>query len=53
MLIILSFTGATIYWAAWMAIITFRIRLMLVKNISVEFSERFVLTGAATVIPSP
>jgi hypothetical protein len=50
-LIILSFTMATIYWAVWMASITIHIRLTLVENISMELSERTALTNAALAKP--
>jgi hypothetical protein len=50
-LIILSFTGATIYWAAWVAFVTIQIRSAFVKNIGMEVSEKMALSDAATTMP--
>jgi hypothetical protein len=50
-LIILSFTMATICWVVLMASITTQIRLALVENISMELSERIALINAALARP--
>ena len=50
-LILLSFAGATIYWAAWMAYCTIQIRSTLVKNVGMELSEKFAIANAATGMP--
>ena len=47
-LIIVCFTLATLYWAAWMAISAIQIRLMLVKNVGMELSKKLALTNAST-----
>ncbi|KAF8239185.1 hypothetical protein L208DRAFT_1386430 [Tricholoma matsutake] len=47
-LIILSFTATTIYWAAWMASVAIQICLVLVKNVGMELSEKMALSNAAT-----
>jgi len=46
-LITLTFTGATIFWALWMASVAIQIRLVLVENVGMELSEKFALTNAA------
>jgi hypothetical protein len=50
-LVIISFTSATIYWAAWMASVAIQIRLALVENIDMALSERFALANAAITKP--
>lgn len=50
-LIIISFTGATINWAAWMAAVILQIRMPLVRNVGMELSEKIALTNAATIKP--
>ena len=50
-LIILSFTFATIYWAAWVASLSIEIRWALVKNVGMELSEKRALTDAALAKP--
>ena len=50
-LIILSFTFATIYWAAWVAGLSIEIRWALVKNVGMELSEKRALTNAALAKP--
>ena len=50
-LIILSFTFATIYWASWVAFLSIEIRWALVKNVGMELSEKRALTDAALVKP--
>jgi hypothetical protein len=47
-LIIFSFTLATLSWATWMAGAAIEIRLALVENVGMELSEKRVLTNAAT-----
>ncbi|KAF8230478.1 hypothetical protein L208DRAFT_1400424 [Tricholoma matsutake] len=47
-LIILSFTGTTIYWAAYLAFIAIQICSVLVKNVGMELSEKMALLKAAT-----
>jgi len=37
---------ATLYWASWVASITFQIRLALVENIGMELSEKRALARA-------
>ncbi|KAF8233304.1 hypothetical protein L208DRAFT_1395954 [Tricholoma matsutake] len=46
-LIILSFTATTIYWAAWMAYVTIRMCSVFVKNAGMELSEKMALSNAA------
>ena len=46
-LIILSFTGATIYWATWTAVLAIQIRWIFVKNYGMELPEKMALTNAA------
>jgi hypothetical protein len=43
---------ATLYWAAGIAFFTIQIRLMLVKNIGMELSEKFALVNVATTTPA-
>ena len=50
-LIILSFTFATIHWATWVAFLSIQIRWALVKNVGMELSERRALTDAALAKP--
>ena len=50
-LIILSFTFSTIYWAAWVASLSIEIRWALVKNVGMELSEKRALTDAAMAKP--
>ena len=50
-LIILSFTFATIYWATWVAFLSIQIRWALVKNVGMELSEKWALTNAALAKP--
>ena len=47
-LIIISFTAATAYWAVTMSFVTIQIRSMLVKNVGMELSEKGALTDAIT-----
>ncbi|KAF8240294.1 hypothetical protein L208DRAFT_811694 [Tricholoma matsutake] len=47
-LIILSFTEATIFWAAKMAFGTIQMCSVLVKNVGMELSEKMALSSAAT-----
>ena len=51
-LIILSFTFATIYWATWVAFLSIEIRWALVKNVGMELSEKWALTDAALAKPT-
>ncbi|KAF8230508.1 hypothetical protein L208DRAFT_1400478 [Tricholoma matsutake] len=46
-LIILSFTAATIDWAAGMALVTIQICSVLVRNVGMELSEKMALSYAA------
>ena len=50
-LIIISFTIATMYWAAWMAGFVIQIRSLLVKNVGMELTEKIVLSNVATEKP--
>ncbi|KAF8230496.1 hypothetical protein L208DRAFT_1400453 [Tricholoma matsutake] len=50
-LIILSFTATTIYWAAWMAAVAIQICSVLVKNGGMELSEKMALSNAAAAKP--
>ena len=47
-LIIFSFTVATLYWATTMAFVTIQIRMALVDNVGMELPEKVALTNAAT-----
>ena len=51
-LILLSFAGATICWASYVAFCTIPIRAALVKNVGMELSERLALANAATEMAS-
>ena len=50
-LIILSFTAATIYWAVWTASYVTDIRWVLLKNVGMDLSEKFALANAANITP--
>jgi hypothetical protein len=50
-LIILSFIGATIYWATWVAGLVIQIRWTFVKNYGMDLSEKMALTDAAMAKP--
>jgi hypothetical protein len=47
-LIIFSFTLATLYWVSTMAIVAMQIRMALVDNVNLTLSQRTVLANAAT-----
>ena len=49
-LILLSFAGATTYWASSMVYYTIQIHSVLMKNIGMELSEKFALANAATEV---
>ena len=49
--IIFSFTVATLYWASWMAFLTIQIRLALVENVGMELTEKRTLANTATARP--
>jgi hypothetical protein len=48
-LIILSFTGATICWAMWIAGLAIQIRWTLVKNNGMDLYEKMALSNAAMI----
>ena len=50
-LIILSFIGATLYWAAMMAAVIIQIRSVLVKNDGMDLSEKIALSNVAMAKP--
>ena len=47
-IIIFSFTMATLYWATTIAFVTIQIRMALVDNVGMELSKKMALTNAAT-----
>jgi hypothetical protein len=50
-LISISFTLATIYWAALMATLQIQIRSVLVKNVGMELSDKIAIANAAMAKP--